>query len=903
MPLSQVKRFPNRVSYAAVSLAFLICMQKGLRAQQEDGLGILSGVVTDPSGARVPRANLKILCGTIAHDIFSNTFGVFTLALPFGTCTVSTSAPGFANLSRQNIEIRPGRQLDLHLHLSLPVLIEELTISSDSTPAGGNGLVIQEESLRDFSDDQRILQQELLALAGGDAQHESAVYVDGFSNGYIPPKDTIREVRVNANSYSSQYDSYGLGRLEIFTKPGGEKLHGSLASLANQSAWNARNPYATAAPPYYALQLNGYLSGSFNANTSFFLSASNFNQRNNAVVNAVDGTGPISQVVFAPVVTDDYSARVDHQLNPNNTFTLRYAFTRDTQTNGGVGQLVLASEGFNNATTTQTLQAGNTQILSSRLVSETRFQYIRTRVQQDASSTQPTLIIQGSANGGGSPRGTLRDGQDHYEFQEYLSSARGNHFLRAGVRYRLNREANTSSANYNGEFIYCSLADYRANQPAQYSVTLGEAAARLLTGDVGLYAEDEWKTHTNLTLTYGLRFESQSAIPDHTDWAPRAALAWSVPGHDKKPPLAVIRGGFGLFYSPFDQQSLLTSVRENGISQHTFYGTTPATALAATATIYKVSPRLRQQYDIIGGIAIERSFGSRGRVSVDYSAVRGVHQFLSRNANAPLPGTYDNAIPLSGVRPLGGTGNVYQYASDGISKGRIVSLNVFMRPTQRLSLSTVYYYERAFSDAAGAASFTSNSDHIAQDYGRMAITPRHRLFATIGVNLPWSTHLGAMLNATSGTPFNITTGDDWNSDSIYNDRPAYATDMTRPSVLNTSYGKFDVAPSAAERLIPFNLATGPSFATMQMNLAKAFPVGPRVPLDPAAASKNPQPRQRPWELRLSLEADNVLNYTNPGLPIGVLSSPLFGKSISLAPGLSGNEAANRMLWLLGSFNF
>ena len=903
MPLYRTKRFLHRVPSAAVGLLLLVCIDARVRGQQKGGAGTLSGVVTDPSGALVPHAHLLLQCGAFNHEASSDTFGSFVLVVPTGQCSLSLSATGFADLKRQNIEIKQDRQLNLHLHLLLPVLIEELNVPSDSTLAGGNGLVIHGESLRDFSDDQRTLQQELLALAGGDAQHGAAIYVDGFSNGHIPPKDAIREVRVNDNTYSSQYDSYGLGRLEIFTKPGGEKIHGSLAALANQSPWNARNPYATAAPPYHALQFNGSLSGSLSDSTSFFLFGSHFDQRNNAVVNAVDGTGPISEVVPAPDVTDDYSARLDRQLNPDNTFTLRYAFTRDAQTNGGVGQLVLASEGFNNATTTQTLQAGNTQILSSRLVSETRFQYMRTRIQQDATSTQPTLIIQGSANGGGSPNGSLRDSQDRYEFQEYLSHSRGDHFLRAGVRYRLNREASTSSANYNGEFVYCNLADYRANQPEQYSVTLGKAAARVFSGDVGLYAEDEWKTRANLTLTYGLRFESQSAIPDHTDWAPRAAFAWSVPGRDKKPPLAIIRGGFGFFYSPFDQQSLLTSVRENGTSQQTFYGTTPATALAATATIYEVSPRLQRQYDIIGGIAIERSFGSRGRLSLDYSSVRGVHQFLSRNANAPLPGTYDNAMPLSGVRPLGGTGNVYQYASDGISKGRIVSVNAFIRPTPRVTLSTVYYYERAFSDAAGTASFTSNPYNIAQDYGRMAITPRHRLFATIGVNLPWGAHFGAMLNATSGTPFNITMGDDWNGDSIYNDRPAYATDMTRPSVLNTSYGKFDVAPNATQRLTPFNLATGPSFATLQVNFAKAFPVGPRASVDPVAALSAPGPRQRPWELRFSLEADNALNHPNPGLPIGVLSSSLFGKSISLAPGLSGNEAANRMVWLLGSFNF
>ncbi len=899
MTQNPARRFRSR-ALPVSGLLFASLAPAGVYAQH--GTGTLSGTVTDPTGARVPHARVEISCRKLETSLVADAAGVFSVSVPAGACSLIVRAAGFASLTENQIEVAPNKASQLQLQLALPELYEELTVPSDSSQPSGSGLVLNEEALENFSDDERTMQQELLALAGGDAQHEPAIYVDGFSNGRIPPRNTIRQVRLNANTFSSQYDSYGFGRMEVFTKPGGEKLHGSLEALANDSPWNARNPYGNGDPSYYALQLSGSLSGSFNPKTSFFLSGRKFNQRNNAVVNAVDITGPVAQIVPDPDVVDDYSARLDRQLNAGNTFTLRYDFARDEQSNAGVGQLVDASEGYNNRTTIQTLQAGETDVISPRLVSETRFQYVRTRVQQDAVSTEPTIIVQGSLNGGGSPAGSLRDNQDHYEFQEYVSLDGGSHFFRAGGRYRLTRDANTSYANYNGEFIYSSLAAYQAGQSSEYFVTRGQPTARILTGDVGLYAEDEWKARADFTVTYGLRFESQSALPDHADFAPRAAFAWSIPGGDKKPPLAVVRGGVGFFYSPFDAQNLLTSVRENGVSQQTLYGTDPVSALASTSTIYQVSPNLRRQYDIISSLAVEKSFAARGRVSVEFAAVRGVHQFLSLNANAPLPGTFDGAEPGSGVRPLGGTGNVYQYGSGGISKGRIVTVNAFLRPNRRLTISTVYYYERAFSNAAGAGSFASDSYDISRDYGQMAITPRHRLFASAGINLPWSMHMGAMLNATSGTPFNITTGTDLNGDSIYNDRPAYASDSTRASALDTRYGSFDSSPTAGQRIIPFDSAVGPSFASLQVSVSKAFPVGPKAAVKPgpqAAAQK----ADRPWELLFSLEADNALNETNPAIPIGVLSSPLFGKSISLAPGLSTNQAANRMVWLRGAFSF
>src|SRR6202011_5053585 len=72
------------------------------------------------------------------------------------------------------------------------------------------------------------------------------IFIDGFSGGQLPPKDSIREIRINSNPFSAEYDVQGHGRIEIFTKPGTDKFHGSLMATYSDWLFNARNPFFNA---------------------------------------------------------------------------------------------------------------------------------------------------------------------------------------------------------------------------------------------------------------------------------------------------------------------------------------------------------------------------------------------------------------------------------------------------------------------------------------------------------------------------------------------------------------------------------------------------------------------------------------------------------------------------------
>ena len=897
--------------------------------------GVVTGVVTDPSGARIAKAAVHLEQAPGAgRDVQTDDAGRFTVSLPAGRYDITISADTFTDQTRKAVTVADGARVEVNFSLKVQATAEEVNVPSDSAVGTGgadnkSALVFEGDKLAALSDDDAILQKQVLALAGTDGIHTPQIYIDGFTGGKFPPKGSIRQIKINENPYTAQYDQLGFGRVEILTKPGTGDFHGALSANGNNAPFNAQNPYTPFQPPYHTLYLDGNLSGPLGKKTSVFAAGTYFDQASNAVVNTIF----VSEAVRNPSTNSTFSVRLDHQLSTNNTFTGRYEYNQVRQTNGGVGLLVLPSEGFNNTTTMQTLQLSNTQIVNPKVVNETRFQYIRTRLRQTVADGSPTVIVQGAFNGGGSSAGNLNDAQDRYEFQDYLSIEKGKQLFRVGGRYRLLRDANLSTANYNGTFIFPDVASYNAAQAGAeggaslYSVTSGQAVAKVLTGDLGLYAEDEWKAGKNVTVDGGLRFETQNAIPDHANWAPRVGVSWAIHQVGTKPAFLVLRVGGGLFYDRFDASNILTSIRQNGLSQRTyvvqdpqFYRNIPAPSALGTAqpaTTYSISPRLKVQDSFIAGLSADHTFGKYGSMSVGFFHIQGRHQYLSRNINAPLPGTFVPGDPTSGVRPFGNTQGIYQFASDGTSNSTFAFTNANFNLNKHVSFFGFYAIPRQRSDTNGATAFPTNEYDLHVDYGRSSFD-RQQYYLSTNLRMPYGISVSPSVFGNSAAPFDITIGQDLNGDSQYNERPTFATDLTRTSVRRTPWGNFDTAPIAGQKTIPLNYGHGYAMVTTQLQVSKDFKLGPRpsaakiaadlaangAPAPPPPPPGTPAAKpDRPYTLSFSIEGSNVLNAVNPGPPVGVLSSPLFGKVISLNGGFSSNAAANRTITLRSSFNF
>jgi hypothetical protein len=906
---------------------------------------VLSGDVSDPTGAKLPDANVHLDKSTLQRDVKTDANGHFTVNLPAGVYDVTIVAAGFSPFITT---IKLGSAAtSINARLAIATESEEVDVAADasSTAAGDNksALVLGQKELETMSDNDDTFQQQIQALAGADPMSPSGVYVDGFSGGQMPPKDAIREIRINSNPFSAQFQELGFGRVEIFTKPGADTLHANISVFASDSPFNAQNPYSTTQPPYYMLHIRGNVSGPIGKKTSYFVGIRYNDQQNNSVIDALateTSNLPFNAVVSSPNVSEDYNLRLDRQVTSTNVLTARWEFQHSSLQNCGlsgctpsndngpspaaISSQVLPSQAYNGGSNVSTLQLSDSQDISKNKVLETRFQWIRNRSTQLPLSTANTVNVSGYFNGGGSPTQTSVDHTDRIEFQEYFSLEQGKHFWRIGGRYRGIRDANFSNAGFNGAYTYTTLGSYNVGEPSQFLATAGSPKATLYTGDLGIYVDDEYKARKNVTLNYGMRFETQSAIPDHFDPAPRVGAAWDVGKTDKRQPFVTLRAGMGIFYDRFESSNLLTAVRQQqgGLQQQyifTLSGTSPAmcaitpvpsctggSVTTTPPTYYGVSPTLRSEYKVVEGLTAEK--GTKyGKISATYLHVQGDHQWTSRNINAPLPGTYVYGDTSSGTRPYGGTNNLYQFDSNGTSMTNSLMGNAQLNFGKRFSYWLWAGDRFANGDAQGAGSFPTNQYNQKADYGRQA-SPTFRLFTGGSVDLPWGIALDPFIAITSSQPFNITTGTDLNGDTQYNDRPSFAT-AASPSVISTKYGSFDPTPVAGETIIPVNYANGPRFAYTELYASKSFHFGPALPmppapkLEPGKPTPKPVPPQLKYRLTFAAEVDNIFNHPNRSTPVSVLTSPDFGKTLSLNSTFIGSPNANRMIFLATSFHF
>src|ERR1700683_2963375 len=513
---------------AGILLILTLLSVSGMSAQS--GTGSVRGRVTGRSVESVPDATVQVTGDTGQPSTAkSGRDGSYEVkGLPPGKYTVQADAKGFQEFQSAEIQVAAGQATKLDLALSIEVEQQRVEVTAEPgaqlsvNPENNAGaIVLSGKDLDQLSDDPDQLQSDLAALAGPSVgPNGGQMYIDGFTAGQLPPKSSIREIRINQNPFSAEYDKLGYGRIEIFTKPGTDQLHGQFTLIGNDSAFNTRSPFLGTAPlpGYDTIQFNGSLSGPLSKKASFTLDGQYRDINNVAVVSAQ--LEPLPAPLFTEAVSNprtriNFSPRLDYQLSTNNTLTVRYQYYRDNESNQGVGQYTLASAGYGILTTENTLQLSDTQVFGSKIVNETRFQYLGDASYQTPNSIAPAVIVPFEFQSGGSSLGNIIDHQKHYELQNYTSIAFGKHFLKFGGRFPQLQETNRATSNFNGTFIFPSLAAFEASEPIQFSLVTGVPSVSSSLFDAGLYIQDDWRWRPNVTISAGLRFESQNQISNH----------------------------------------------------------------------------------------------------------------------------------------------------------------------------------------------------------------------------------------------------------------------------------------------------------------------------------------------------------------------------------------------------
>jgi len=986
----------------------------GSGAYAQEAAGTLRGQVTDPSGAAVAEATVLVTTPSgAATTATTNREGVYEVkGLAPGKYGVKVIAQGFAPFEKTEIEITAGQVEKLNAQLSIEVQQEKVQVTDTTTkvdvnPASNAGaVVLQGKDLEALSDDPDDLQSELQALAGPSAgPNGGQIYIDGFTAGELPPKASIREIRINQNPFSSEYDKLGYGRIEILTKPGTDQFHGQFYVEGNTAGLNARNPFenlptGTRPPGYYTVEYSANVGGPLSKKASFFFNIERRNINDLSVVNAqiVDPTTfqiqPFSDAVVNPRTRTNLSPRIDYQVTSTNTLSVRYQYWRNNEVNDlpGSGGFNLASLATNALDTENTLQATDTQTIGAATINETRFQYIHESASGTPLNTTPAIYVAGAFNAGGSTSGINTDTQNRYEVQNITYYNHGKHAWKIGGRLRDTTDTTASNATFNGAYSFgarvdptvagCNVANPPSTCPTlsglqAYQITLqaiasgntpqnmataiangggasyyslnyntvGKAAASINWMDGALFVQDDFRFRPNLTLSYGLRYETQNNLGDHADFAPRFGLAWGIDGNGKnKSPKTILRLGYGIFYDRFTEDLVLQQNLQNGLIQQQYLIPNPAffdqnqavlptnplfpSSSSSPQTIYKPNPNLRTPYIMQGGVTLERQLSKFANLSVTYLASRGDHQFYTNFINAnPIPSGQAVAPPPNEI--------LYQYQSEGVFKQNQLIVNGSVRiPTQHgfvhdLSLFGYYTLNYADSDTNGAGSLPSNPFDISEDYGRAAFDTRQRLFFGGTFGAPYGFRLSPFLIASSGIPFNITTGSDLYGDGQFDARPSFTACPSGPTqnVVQNAYGCFLLAPVPGQPFTPIPIydATGPGRFTLNLRLAKTFGFGQRKevaagggPMGGGTFGRGPggyhgggpgrggmfgADSNARYNLILSVNVHNIFNNVNYGTPVGNLSSPFFGQANTLAGRPFSSPTSNREIELQARFTF
>ncbi len=877
------------------------------RAQEAINFASVSGRVTDVQGAVIPGAQVtaRQIETNITAETATNSEGRFRFSyLRVGRYEVKVHLPGFVDSTR-TLSATVGAAFDLPIVMAVSGVETSVTVRGNDTileaarsqiagtvsqsevqnlPMNGRNfldlaLLVPGVSPTNIASTQ--LFPETSAVPGQGISIASQrnlsnnFIVDGLSanddaaglSGIPYGVDAVEQFQVITSGAQAELGRALGGYVSVVTKSGTNSLRGTIYDFIRDDRFNAPNALSGETLPMDQQQYGASLGGPLVANRTFFFS--NFEQRlldqtglvtilpaNVSIINArLTATGypgsPVSTGVYPnPVHSTTGLAKIDHHLSGSDHLSVRYGLYRVTSDNSrsaGALNAPTASSGLDNWD--HSLGFGNTWTISTNTVNETRAQFTYGDLKAPPTDpTGPAVSIAGVASFGtssGSPTGRLNR---MYQFVNTLSHQSGAHAFRVGVDFVFNDDTITYPRSARGNYSFSSLTNFLTGNYSGYAQTFGDPVVSQTNPNVGLYAQDEWRVGSSLTLNLGLRYDLQFLEPIGTDTnnvSPRAGFAWSPAASQD----LVIRGSAGLFFDRVPLRAVANAILSAGnttdianLQQPSVSGLIPTQAgapvfpnilpahiLTTTLVDFTTMDRnLQNAYSRQASLEVERVLGARLTASVGYQYLRGNNLLMSVNQNVP---TCVAAGTNNGCRPDSTYRNNSQYSSVAESTYHGLHLSLVQRPTAWASLRGTYTLSKSMNNV-GEFFFSSPVDptDVMRDWGRSDDDQRHRLVINGTVNTPMSPattawehishgfHVSGFLQYYSKLPFNITSG-------VANLQGTTSRPLADGA---TAAPNFDVR---AVTLIPRNEGIGSDFFSLNLRVSRTFRITGGVTFD------------------------------------------------------------------------
>jgi len=883
----------------------------------------ISGEVRDQRGDLIVGAQVSLTGpANSIRNAESDARGRFRFdGLTPGDYRLKVAAKGFAarEESVTLMSASASRRLTITLYPAiretLDVSDNQNAVSLDPDRAAG-AQILKEEQLRLTPDDpdQFLDFLQLLSTSSGAAPGQATVTVDGLTHeGRLPPKSAIREVRINSNIFSAEYDKppYRGGRIDIYTKPGASAFHASGFFNFNDAALNARDVFAPARAPVTTRRYGFQFGGPIAPRKSGFLidfEARKINET--ATVNAVAldrqfQPASVAANVATPKLLLIGSARADWQINPVHTFVARYDSNRDELKGQNVGGFNLPARATDNDAVSHSLRFSETAIINKRIFNEARMGLIFQRATQRAASNAAAITVFGAFSDGGASLQSFAQEEWRVELTDNLSIVSGDHTLKLGAQITGRRVNDSRAENFNGSFVFggvvapqlderdkivtgpngpalmniSGLEQYRrallglpGGAPTRFSINRGDPLVSGRQWTLAGFAQDEWRLRDDLLLSLGLRYEAQTSPADRISLGPRIGVGYSP---DKKRRL-VLRARAGFFYDRVNLALPLEARRLDGRRTQQVIIDSPSfpdpfksgTIVDSIPTTRRIDPALRPPTSFQTQAGFERQLRRGWKIELSHYLSRGWASLLSRNINAPLVGK-DCPDPSLAPRPFGVRENILQFESSGGVKGQTLFVGVNQSSGKHFNVFSGYLWFDFQTNADFPFLLPQSSYDLRGEWARPMWQARHRAFLVALVNLPWKLSSSSEFNLNSGLPYNITTGRDNNGDGNFNDRPS-VTEKSETTAIPTPFGALD--PSVINGSAPRNAGASPLNATLDFNLSRTFEFGP-------TAKRN----EKRYQMTLNLRANNLLNHANLRDVDGSLNSPFFGRANTAAP--------------------
>jgi hypothetical protein len=735
-------------------------------------------------------------------------------------------------------------------------------------------------------------------------------------------QEAVREFQVITNSYSAEFGKASGGVVNIVTKSGTNVATGNAFLFFRDDALNSKEyferftpagiPIDRAKAPYGRKQFGGTFGGPLRRDRTFIFSAF---ERLDVTANnfvTIDDVTPIpvpgqalatvagilrrsgfpvetGNVRYA-VKSDSFLVKVDHQINPDAQLLFRYNYADGLNENiEPWGGLVAKSRGAALDNKDHMFSAADTAVFRSNWVNESRFQFARRDQKVDSLDPNcggpctredqggPTVEILGVASVGRqrfTPQPRLTD---RYEILDTLSVRRGNHQLKTGVEFNyVDHKVQALPLHFGGRYLFGpvpaipGLLPVAVNGvqalalgiPSAYVQGYGNSSTSYGYSDLSSFAQDDWRATNNVTLKFGVRYQSQfwpsityntPGVPraysfpsDNNNLAPRVAVSWDPTGSKK----TSVHAAYGMYFdnvitglpgildvvdgSTAGVRTLATRLGAPGPPLPVLAWNSPRHMLPENAAgafpslVTAIEPDLKTPYAHHFSIGLDRELSGRIGLTTNYVHAHGYNQLGTIDYNPVVVSLGAGRRPLDVGGVPGTSASVLEYAGFGETWYDGMTVAVTKRFSGGRGFSVSYTLSKATD-----TSTDFQSTFLPQDNGRgrnpndpnglpLGFDPdgergsslrdqRHRLVLSGLYVAHYGINISTVTTVESGRPYNILSGVDLNGDGNGGAIPGPDRPLRVPGDLSSSIGR--------------DAGTLPTQVTVDVRVSRRMPLG------------------------------------------------------------------------------